>query len=120
MPVLTTEQLLSRQCRPLEGQGALSAGEVAAQLKVLPEWQHRDGAIVRSFRFADYYQTIAFVNALAFMVHREDHHPDLLVSYNRCEVRFNTHSVNGITENDFICAAKAEAIFAQRYGIAEA
>ncbi len=118
--VLTAEQLLSRHCRTLEGQSALSADEVVAQLKVLPEWQQRDGAIVRSFHFADYFQTIAFVNALAFMIHREDHHPDLLVGYNRCEVRFSTHSVGGITENDFICAAKADAIFDQRYGMAAA
>jgi 4a-hydroxytetrahydrobiopterin dehydratase len=118
--MLTIDQLLSRRCRPLEGHGALSAGDIAAQLKVVPEWEQRDGAIGRTFRFTDYYQTIAFVNALAFMVHREDHHPDLIVGYNRCEVRFNTHSVGGISENDFICAAKADAIFAQRYGTAAA
>jgi len=69
---------------------------------------------MRSYDFADYYETIAFVNALAFMVHREDHHPDLVVTYNRCTVRFSTHSARGITENDLICAAKADAIFDQR------
>lgn len=114
----TIDQLLTRHCRPLEGSAAMADEKVAAQLAVLPEWSHRDGAVTRTFRFADYYQTLAFVNALAFMVHREDHHPDLLVSYNRCEVRFNTHSVGGISENDFICAAKADAIFAQLYGTA--
>ncbi len=114
--MLTLTQLLAGHCRPLEGDAGLSAEAVAAQLEQLPEWIHRDGAICRTFRFTDYYQTIAFVNALAFMVHHEDHHPDLAVGYNRCEVRFNTHSVGGISENDFICAAKADAIFAQRYG----
>ena len=116
--MLTIEQLLAAHCRPLEGHAALSADQIKAQLKLLSEWSLRDGAITRSYRFADYYQTLAFVNALAFMVHREDHHPDLQVGYSRCEVRFNTHSVGGISENDFICAAKADAIFAQRYGIA--
>jgi 4a-hydroxytetrahydrobiopterin dehydratase len=88
--------------------------EVAAQLSVLPEWKLVDGAIARTFRFPNYHETIAFVNALAWVVHGEDHHPDLAVGYDRCEVRFSTHSVGGISENDFICAAKADAIHAQR------
>ena len=54
------------------------------------------------------------MNALAWIVHAEDHHPNLAVGYNRCEVRFSTHSAGGITDNDFICAAKADAIYAQR------
>ncbi len=115
---MTLEQLLSGHCRPLEGGAALSAAAVAAQLKLLPDWALSEGAICRTYRFNDYYQTIAFVNALAFMVHREDHHPDLSVGYNRCEVRFNTHSVKGLSDNDFICAAKADAIYSQRYGAA--
>lgn len=118
MTILTLEQLLQRHCGALEGQAALTTKQVSAQLQVLAEWQHHEGAIRRSYRFANYYETMAFVNALAFMVHREDHHPDLLIGYNRCEVRFNTHSVNGISENDFICAAKADAIFAQHFGVA--
>jgi 4a-hydroxytetrahydrobiopterin dehydratase len=113
--VLTLEQLLAAHCRPLEGQ-PMPPAAVSEQLRVLPEWRFEHGALCRSYRFADYYRTIAFVNALAFMVHREDHHPDLAVGYNRCEVRFNTHSVNGVSANDFICAAKADAIFAQRDG----
>ncbi len=93
---------------------------IGTQLQALPQWRLNDGAISRTYRFADYYQTLAFVNALAFMVHREDHHPDLVVGYNRCEVRFSTHSVAGISENDFICAAKADAIFDHGYGAARA
>ena len=54
--------------------------------------------------------TMAFVNAVAWIAHREDHHPDLLVSYNRCTVRFNTHSVGGLSINDFICAAKVDGL----------
>jgi 4a-hydroxytetrahydrobiopterin dehydratase len=109
--------LLQRHCRHLDGP-AMAATEVAAQLAVLPAWRLEEGALVRAYGFGNYYETLAFVNALAFVVHREDHHPDLVVSYNRCIVRFNTHSVGGISENDFICAAKADAVFAQQFGTA--
>jgi 4a-hydroxytetrahydrobiopterin dehydratase len=114
--MLTRAQLLARTSRALEGQPAIGDAEVHAQLAVLPDWALANGALERSYRFANYYETIAFVNALAFIVHREDHHPDLVVSYNRCTVRFNTHSVGGISENDFICAAKADALHAQHFG----
>lgn len=114
--MFTRTELLNRHCRPLEGHAALSTEQVIAQLAALPDWSKKNGAISRSYRFADYYETIAFVNALAWMVHREDHHPDLVVAYNRCEVKFTTHSVNGISENDFICAAKADAVFAGQLG----
>jgi 4a-hydroxytetrahydrobiopterin dehydratase len=112
--MLSREELLARHCRPLEGEGAMSPAEVQAQLAALDGWGLVDGQIVRTYRFDDFHQTIAFVNALAEMIHREDHHPELIVSYNRCQVRFNTHSVKGISINDFICAAKADAIYAQR------
>jgi len=111
--VKTVEQLLAGHCRAL-ATGALSDDAVRAQLRSLPDWVVDRGAIARTFRFADYHETIAFVNALAWIVHAEDHHPDLAVSYNRCEVRFSTHSVGGISDNDFICAAKADAVYAQR------
>ena len=110
----TLAQLLAGRSRPLEGHAALSDADVAQQLKVLPEWQLVDASIARTYRFENYYQTIAFVNALAWVVHAEDHHPDLQVSFNRCEVRFNTHSVKGISETDFVCAAKADAVYAQQ------
>ncbi len=112
----TLAELLAARCRPLEGHAAMSDAEAHAQLAALPEWTLAGGAIARTYRFADYYETIAFVNALAYMVHAEDHHPDLAVGYNRCEVRFSTHSVGGLSDNDFICAARADAIFAQSYG----
>ena len=66
--------------------------------------------IQRTFRFKNYYQTIAFVNALAWVAHAEDHHPDLAVGYNRCTVNYSTHSVGGLSENDFICAARIDAL----------
>ena len=96
----------------------MAAAAVAAQLAVLPAWRLKDGSLERAYGFGNYHETLAFVSALAFVIHREDHHPDLLVSYNRCIVRFNTHSVGGISENDFICAAKADAVFGQQFGTA--
>lgn len=78
----------------------------------VPGWElsEEGRALTRTFHFDDYYRTMAFVNALAFMAHREDHHPDLGVHYNRCIVRYSTHDVGGLSENDFICAAKADRL----------
>ena len=67
-------------------------------------------ALVKTFSFADYHHTMAFVNAVAWIAHQQDHHPDLTVSYNRCTVRFNTHSVGGLSINDFICAARVDQL----------
>jgi 4a-hydroxytetrahydrobiopterin dehydratase len=102
--------LATGHCRPLEGQAPMSAAEVARRLAQAPGWSLVDGAIQKRYDFADYHRTMAFVNALAWVAHVEDHHPDLLVSYNRCTVRFNTHAVGGISINDFICAAKVDAL----------
>ena len=113
----TVEQLLALHCREVKGD-AMNAGDAAAQLKVLDQWTIDGVALKKVYRFKNYYETLAFVNALAYMVHREDHHPDLYVGYNRCEVRYSTHSVNGISENDFISAAKADAIYSHRYSVA--
>lgn len=88
----------------------MSADEIQRHLAAAPGWALVDGAIQKRYDFADYHRTMAFVNALASVAHQEDHHPDLLVSYNRCTVRYNTHSVGGISVNDFICAAKLDAL----------
>lgn len=107
------DDLASRHCRPLKGSGHLLDGEaVAARLAALPGWavQEDGAAIGRTFKFEDYHRTMAFVNALAFIAHREDHHPDLGVHYDRVVVRYSTHDVGGLSENDFICAAKASAL----------
>jgi 4a-hydroxytetrahydrobiopterin dehydratase len=101
-------------CTPLRGaEHRLGADALQAALSRLPDWRLiEDGAAIsRTFSFTDYYRTMAFVNALAFVAHREDHHPDLGVHYNRCVVRFSTHDCGGITRNDLVCAAKAEALF---------
>ena len=102
--------LASQHCQPLEGQPPMTAEAIAAHLLQAPGWALVDGAIQKRYDFTDYHHTLAFVNALAWIAHREDHHPDLLVSYNRCTVRFNTHSVGGISINDFICAARVDAL----------
>lgn len=102
--------LATQRCRPLEGQPAMGPDEVTARLAEAPGWAQVDGAIQKRFAFGDYHRTLAFVNALAWIAHTEDHHPDLLVSYGHCTVRFNTHSVGGISLNDFICAAKVDAL----------
>jgi 4a-hydroxytetrahydrobiopterin dehydratase len=109
--VIPKAQLLTRKSRAINGEPAYSAGETLAQLSEIPGWSHQNKALERCFAFRDFYDTMAFVNALAWLIHREDHHPDVNMSYNRCTIRWNTHSVDGISENDFICAAKTDAVF---------
>ncbi len=102
--------LKSLHCKPLEGQPPMAPAQIEAQLASLTDWALRDGAIEKTYKFANFHETMAFVNALAWVAHAEDHHPDVRLSYNRCVVRYNTHSVGGISINDFICAAKIDAL----------
>lgn len=102
--------LQQQTCQLLEGHAPMAEQEIARHLAVLPGWALADGAIEKTWRFGDFHRTMAFVNALAWVAHQQDHHPDLLVGYNRCTVRFNTHSVGGISVNDFICAARLDAL----------
>ena len=104
--------LTTRKCKPCEGGvPPLKPEEVAALLKQLKGWTLEGGAIYRTYEFKDYHQTMVFVNATAWISNREDHHPDLTVGYNRCRVAYITHAINGLSENDFICAAKIDALF---------
>lgn len=106
-------ELASRHCKPLHGaENLLPADKVQGYLAALPGWAaSEDGAAIgKTFAFANYYETMAFVNALAYLAHREDHHPDLGVHYNRCVVRYSTHDVGGLSQNDFICAAQVESL----------
>ncbi|NML46772.1 4a-hydroxytetrahydrobiopterin dehydratase [Ramlibacter sp. G-1-2-2] len=95
---------------------ALTPTQIVTRLAELPGWKlsgdGADVAIERTYTFANYYETIAFVNALAFIAHAADHHPDLSVHFNRCVVRFSTHDVQGISDTDFACAARADALLA--------
>ena len=88
----------------------MDADQIAQHLAQVVGWTLVDSALQKGFDFADYHRTMSFVNAVAWVAHVEDHHPDLAVSYNRCTVRFSTHSVGGISINDFICAAKVDAL----------
>jgi 4a-hydroxytetrahydrobiopterin dehydratase len=106
------DDLAARRCRPLEAGAAMSAAECAAQLARVDGWRASNGAIEKTFSFAGFQQTMAFVNAVAWIAHAQDHHPDLAVSHGRCTVRYRTHSVGGISINDFICAAKIDALLA--------
>ncbi|NOZ11812.1 MAG: 4a-hydroxytetrahydrobiopterin dehydratase [Gammaproteobacteria bacterium] len=105
--------LVDRPCRPRKG-GAdrLDRTSTNDLLRQIEGWHTNDDAteINRNFDFKNYYETMAFVNALAWIAHRDDHHPDIEVSYKTCRVRFTTHSVQGLSENDFICAAKIGAL----------
>lgn len=93
---------------------ALTASEIVSALAKIEGWTlSGEGptlAITKAFTFANYYQTIAFVNAVAFVAHVSDHHPELSVSFNRCLVRFNTHDVGGISGTDFECADAVDAL----------
>jgi 4a-hydroxytetrahydrobiopterin dehydratase len=94
---------------------ALSATEIVTQLTQLngdaaQGWKLIDGALEKTYSFANFHETMAFVNALAWIAHREDHHPDLALGYSRCTVRFNTHDVGGISVSDFHCAAAVDAL----------
>ena len=103
-----------QNCSALKGSEHLLSTELCANyLAQLDNWQiaEQGSALRKIFHFENYYQTMAFVNALAFIAHQQDHHPDLGVHYNRCEIRFSTHDVGGLSLNDFICAAKTDALF---------
>lgn len=93
---------------------ALTATEVVANLAQLEGWTLTGNgaavAIEKTFAFANYYETISFVNAVAFIAHRQDHHPDLSVHFKRCVVHFNTHDAGGISMTDFDCAAQVDAL----------
>ena len=105
--------LCTRKCVPCEGGVApLDEAAIKKLLHELKDWrvEKNNKEIVKRFDFKNYYQTIAFVNAIAWFTHHEDHHPDLEVSYNYCVVRYSTHAINGLSENDFICAAKVDAL----------
>lgn len=104
-------KLLSRRSAPRKGP-ALSPAAVAKLLKEVPKWKvdAASKSILRTFAFKDYYGTMGFVNAVAAIAHAEDHHPDMAVGYNKVTVLFSTHSVGGLSENDFIGAAKIDAL----------
>src|SRR5271154_2321298 len=106
-----TADLVSKKCKPCKaGTPTLSKERIGQLLAGLNGWELKGGQIARTYSFNNYYETMAFVNASAWISHREDHHPDMEVGYNKAAMRYSTHSAGGLTENDFICAAKVESL----------
>lgn len=89
----------------------LNDQQIASRLTALDGWARQGNVIVKTFHFANYHETLAFVNAVAWIAHRSDHHPDLEVGYNHCRVSFTTHSAGGLTDQDFANAARIDALF---------
>ena len=108
--------LQSKRCLPCEGEAAaLAKNQIDALLDKLNGWKLNPEATIisRRFTFKGFYKTMAFVNAVAFIANQENHHPDMEVGYNYCVIHYTTHAMNGLSENDFICAAKVDALQAE-------
>jgi 4a-hydroxytetrahydrobiopterin dehydratase len=100
-----------KKCKPhKKGDVPLKIGFVKGYLSQLSGWKLSGKEIVKVFEFKNFYETIGFVNALAYIANREDHHPDLEVGYKTCKVRYSSHEVGGLSENDFICATKIDEL----------
>ena len=103
--------LANLKCKPCTAATPpLPQDRIDALLKQLDGWVQQGKIISKTFDFTNYHQAMSFVNAVAWVSNQEDHHPELTVSYNKCKVEYTTHSVNGLSENDFICAAKVDAL----------
>lgn len=103
--------LAKGKCKPCEGGvPPLGADAIAANLKDLQGWQVVDGKLRKDFKFPDHYVTMTFVNAVAWVSHQQGHHPDLAVGWNTCRVEYITHAIGGLSESDFICAAKIDVL----------
>jgi 4a-hydroxytetrahydrobiopterin dehydratase len=110
---MTTVDLASQHCQPLKGpQHAVDSEKVAHLLLQLPGWQLRADrrAIIKDFKFPDFRHTLGFINAVGFMANHEDHHPDIEAGYGHCQLLWSTHDVGGLSQNDFICAARVEQL----------
>ena len=109
----TTCDLTNKKCVPCEGGvPTLSRSEAEKFLQDIPGWQLADDnkSITRRFEFKGFYKCMAFINAMAWIANAENHHPDFSAGYSYCEVTFTTHAIDGLSENDFICAAKINAL----------
>ncbi len=106
-----TCDLTNKHCKPCEGGvPPLTQAEAKKLMEQLEGWALHAQTIDKTFEFKNYYQTMAFVNGVAWVSHREDHHPDMTVGYNKCRVEYSTHAIGGLSDNDFICAAKVDAL----------
>lgn len=113
MTSFTLDSLARRQVAPQHGNSSFTKAQIDTYLALVPGWRYADGKIGKTFKFKNFYETMAFVNVVAAIAHQTDHHPDQSVHYNRVDIAFNTHDVEqgkgGISINDFICAARIEA-----------
>ncbi|WP_376696507.1 4a-hydroxytetrahydrobiopterin dehydratase [Wenzhouxiangella sp. EGI_FJ10305] len=108
-----SDTLTDKKCAPCEGgTDPLGGDRVEELLAQIPGWQVDDDGkkIYRRFEFKGFYKTMAFVNAMAWIANQEGHHPDFEAGYNFCLIHFTTHAIDGLSENDFICAAKVNAL----------
>jgi 4a-hydroxytetrahydrobiopterin dehydratase len=113
---MTDDELRTQRCQPLKGrEHQLSAARAQELLDAIDGWEFgpEHGDIRKQFGFPDFLHALAFVNALGFIAENENHHPDVELGWGRCLVKFNTHDVGGLSLNDFICAAKADALIAR-------
>ena len=107
-----TSNLATQQCKPCAaGTPPLKQDQISSLLQQLDGWTQHKQVIDKTFAFNNYYQTMSFVNAVAWISNQQDHHPELTVNFNKCKVEYSTHSVEGLSENDFVCAAKVDALF---------
>ena len=111
--------LEEKKCIPCEGGiEAYTKEQVQSLLPQIPEWQPNQeyNTITREFTFKGFLKTMSFVNAIAWIAQQEMHHPDMEVGYNYCRVHYTTHAINGLSENDFICAAKINQLIITTQG----
>lgn len=108
----TRENKLSHEkCKPCEGGlPPMADEEIRGKLRELDLWDYKDGYIEKSFKFKDFCENMAFVNSVAWISSSEGHHPDMHVSYDTCTIRYSTHSIGGLSKNDFICAARVDLL----------
>lgn len=110
---MNANDLSTKHCQPCKGkEHALSTADIAELLQRVPDWSLTDDgkAIVKDFKFKDFHHTLGFINAVGHMANHEDHHPDLEAGYGHCQLLWSTHDVGGLSLNDFICAARVEAL----------
>ncbi len=113
MTVTAKIDLSKKSCKPCEGAiQPMAKSDAEYMLKNISGWELdlTGNCITKTFKFSDFYRTMSFVNAIAWVAGNENHHPDLEVSYNRCKVNLSTHSINGLSENDFIMASKIDKL----------
>ncbi|HET7315230.1 4a-hydroxytetrahydrobiopterin dehydratase [Salinisphaera sp.] len=105
--------LADQKCAPCENGAQPMTGQAVTDrmTQLSDHWENaKDEKIVGQFKFKNYYETQAFVNAVAYIAHREDHHPDITFGYNRCRIELTTHAIGGLSDNDFISAAKIDRL----------